>query len=101
MAKTSSLPGGTPYVRTIRAPDANATVKVSGVVAAPTISQANGSVTFSTAPADGAALTWSGSYHLVMRFDADELTATIFNRFSDSYALSGTCDLLESFEDAV
>jgi uncharacterized protein (TIGR02217 family) len=38
----------------------------------------SGVVTFSTAPASGQALTWSGSYYWRVRFDADELEAEQF-----------------------
>jgi hypothetical protein len=42
---------------------------VSGVTVAPW-----GLVTFPTAPANGAAIAWSGSYLFVCRFDQDDLT---------------------------
>jgi len=101
LSKTSSLPGGTPYIRTIRAPDAGVVVKVGGVVTAASVSSADGSVVFTTAPASGAALTWTGNYHLVMRFDSDDLLATIVDRSQGQFILSGTVNLLESFEDAI
>lgn len=101
LSKQSSLPGGTPYARTVRAPDAGVVVKVGGVVTAATVSAATGAVTFATAPANNAVLTWTGTYHLVMRFDNDELMVTILNEFADGgFTMNGTVDLIESFEDA-
>lgn len=100
LSKTSSLPGGTPYIRTIRAPDAGVVVKVAGTVTAASVSSADGSVVFTTAPAAGAVLTWTGTYHIVMRFDSDDLLATIVDKSNGQFILSGSVDLLESFENA-
>jgi uncharacterized protein (TIGR02217 family) len=49
----------------------SASVYVSGVLTTPA-SIVNGLVTFNTAPANGAALTWSGVYYRRVRFDMDE-----------------------------
>lgn len=54
LSKTSLLPGGTPYVRTIRAPDAGVIVKMAGVDTAASVSSADGSVVFTAPPASGA-----------------------------------------------
>lgn len=101
LSKTSSLPGGTPYVRTVRAPEAGVVVKAAGVVTAATVSTADGSVMFGAAPASGATLTWSGKYLLVMRFANDDLAATIVDKSNGQFVLSGSVDLIESFEAAV
>lgn len=104
LSKTSSLPGGTPYTRIVRAPEAGVVIKSAGtVVASASVSQADGSVAFSAAPASGAQLTWTGRYYLVMRFDSDELMATVQQVFDNQGrpCMDGSVDLIESFEDAV
>lgn len=100
LSKTSSLPGGMPYVRTVRAPEAGAVIKVAGVATPATVSQADGSVVFATAPAAGAVLTWTGTFLMVMRFANDDLMVTVSNYSVDGYVINGTVELLECFEDA-
>ena len=46
------------------------TVKVNGATTSVTVGN-NGQITFASAPANGAAITWSGSYYWVCRFEAD------------------------------
>ena len=49
----------------------SASIYVGGVLTTPA-SIVSGLVTFSAAPANGAALTWSGGYYRRVRFDMDE-----------------------------
>lgn len=100
LSKTSSLPGGTPYIRTVRAPESGVIVKVAGVVTAASVSQTDGSVVFTAAPASGAALTWSGNYLLQVRFDDDALAATVNPEFDDdgNPCMSGQVKLMEVFD---
>jgi uncharacterized protein (TIGR02217 family) len=68
-AGTLSFPGG----QTASVPNptiyANGTVVSSGYA----ISTPGGLVTFSTAPASGVALTWTGAFGFLCRFDGDDL----------------------------
>lgn len=64
--------GTVTYVRDILLPVATPTIKVAGVTTVPA-SIVNGLVTFSSAPANGAALTWTGQFDLLVRFDTDKL----------------------------
>lgn len=102
LSKTSKLSGGSPYTRIVSAPEAGVTVKVNGSVAVASVSMADGSVTFTTAPAAGASLTWTGKFLVVMRFASDDLQASVQPYFdADGYTIiSGSVDLIESFEDA-
>ncbi|HQS70679.1 MAG TPA: DUF2460 domain-containing protein, partial [Novosphingobium sp.] len=47
-------------------------VKVNGTITAVTTTE-RGKVEFATAPADGAVLTWSGSFFRRCRFEIDEM----------------------------
>lgn len=57
------------FTEPVYALNGSPTVKVAGTVTSVTVS--NGQITFATAPANGAAITWSGSYYWVCRFEAD------------------------------
>ncbi len=52
-----------------------ASIYVAGALTTPA-SIVNGLVTFSSAPANGAALTWSGAYYRRVRFDMDDYEQT-------------------------
>ena len=103
LSKTSSLSGGSPYTRIVRAPETGVVVKVAGVPTAASVSTSDGSVVFSSAPAGAASLTWTGKFYVVMRFKTDSLSATVLQFFGtdNKPLLSGSVDLIESFEDAV
>jgi uncharacterized protein (TIGR02217 family) len=47
------------------------TIYVAGTATGATVNTSTGTVTFSTAPASGAALTWTGTYYYPCRFLAD------------------------------
>lgn len=57
---------------------ATAVVKVAGVVTAVTFSSDLAQVTFATAPALGASLTWSGTFYFRCRFLQDEIAIDEF-----------------------
>ncbi len=60
-------------------------IYVAGTLTVPASISATGVVTFSAAPANGAALTWSGSFYFLCRFHQDTLSATrVFTRNSGS-----------------
>ena len=48
-------------------------IYVNGVLTTPSSISASGLVTFSSAPAAGAALTWTGSYYYLVRFKDDHI----------------------------
>lgn len=74
---TAALGGGVvTYAELIQNVTALTGVYVNGVVASPgTYSQANypATVTFNTAPANGAILAWAGSYSYLCRFAEDQM----------------------------
>lgn len=54
----------------------SATVKVNGTVTVPSSISSTGLVTFSSAPASGAALTWTGTFYYLCRFAENSIDAT-------------------------
>jgi len=83
LQKTYSPGGGASYVRPIKKPVGN-TVRVyaDGVeqVGNWTVNETTGLVTFTSPPADAAELTWSGEFHVPVRFYIDHLP-TSFEQF--------------------
>jgi uncharacterized protein (TIGR02217 family) len=49
------------------------TIYVNGVATTPASISASGLVTFSSAPANGASLTWTGNYYYLVRFKDDQI----------------------------
>ena len=66
------------FVEPVDAVAAGAVIKVGSTVTAVTFS--GGLVTFASAPAAAAALTWSGTFYRRVRFDGDKLDTTRFMR---------------------
>jgi hypothetical protein len=67
-------------------------IYVSGTLTAPASISATGVVTFTTAPASGAVLTWSGSFMYAVRFSEDTLDAVrefTINNGLDHWTFSG------------
>lgn len=68
------------YVRDITLPTGTVVIKKANVIQTPgtayTISS-SGLVTFATAPASGAQLTWSGEFDVPVRFDSDSLPVVL------------------------
>jgi uncharacterized protein (TIGR02217 family) len=85
-----SLVDGVSYQRYVYAIEA-ATVEVNGTPTAVTIDYDRGLVTFGVAPAGGAALTWSGTFAVWVRFNQDYLPFSIDNL----NAVNGSVDLIE------
>lgn len=65
----------------------------AGTLTTPSSISSTGVVTFSSAPASGAALTWTGSFYFLCRFAADTLGGTrvftINNQSSDQWVFDG------------
>lgn len=53
-------------------------IYVGGVLTTPQSVSASGLVTFTTAPANGAALTWTGNYYYLVRFKEDQVELNQF-----------------------
>lgn len=70
-------------------------VTVNGVPTAVTVDYERGIVMFSSAPANGALLRWSGEFSIWVRFNQDWLPFSIGSQTKDGYASSGTIDLIE------
>ena len=66
-------------------------VEVDGVVTAVTLDERRGKVVFGAAPANGAVLTWSGTFGLWVRFDQDYLPFSLDNLDT----INGAIDLIE------
>lgn len=99
LRKVSTVAGGGSYTRLIDKPDAGVTVKVDGAVTAAAVSQLDGSVAFSVAPAVGAALTWSGEFFVHVRFDMDYLPFSLDDKNSGGYVTNGSVDLIEVLDE--
>lgn len=70
------------FVEPVWAPTGTPSISVAGVhVTALTIS-ATGLVTFNVAPANGAALTWTGTFNWLCRFDGDKMD---FSKFAKNF----------------
>ena len=98
LSKISNFGGGATYTRKIVRTDLSVplTIYVAGV-AQPGLAPApdTGIVTFPEAPADGAALTWTGQFFVQVRFYIDYLPFTLDNRTAQSYVTNGSVDLIE------
>lgn len=86
-----SLIDGVSYQREVYVIE-NITVRVNGTpTTAFTVDQDRGIITFNSAPSNGAALTWSGTFAVWVRFDQDYLPFSLDN----PDATNGSVDLLE------
>ncbi|HEU4376276.1 MAG TPA: DUF2460 domain-containing protein [Telluria sp.] len=100
LGKTSTAGSGT-YYRTIDKPNSATplavpfVVKVAGAVTGVVVDSTTGIVTFATAPAMGAALTWSGEFDVHVRFDIDYLPFSLDDRNTNGYVTNGSVDLME------
>ena len=99
LSKVSTVDGGGSYTRMIDKPDAGVTVKVDGAVTAAAVSQLDGSVAFSAAPASGAVLTWSGEFFVHVRFDMDYLPFSLDDKNSGGFVTNGSVDLIEVLDE--
>lgn len=98
LSKISTALGAVPYVRQITKIDnsqGEPIIKVNGVVTAATVNDSTGQVTFSSAPATGAVLTWSGLFFVQVRFDTDYLPFSLDNKSNGDFISNGSIDLLE------
>ena len=94
LKKVSSDGGGT-YTRMIDKPVTGVVIKVGGVVTLATVSTLDGSVVFASAPANGAALTWTGEFRVHVRFDIDALPFSLDNVGNKGFFSNGSVDLVE------
>lgn len=76
--------------------DPPVSIYVNGIAAAGvTIDRDRGLVTFASAPADDAELTWDGEFSHWVRFANDRLPFSIDNRASGEFATNGMVELTE------
>jgi uncharacterized protein (TIGR02217 family) len=79
------------YVEPVRGINAISSVNVNGTTTAAYSVSATGLLTFTTAPASGAALTWSGTYYWRVRFMDDHIDLNkVVNQFWDLKSLKFT-----------
>lgn len=73
---------------------------VNGVLTGAAVDTTSGAVTFATAPADDAVLTWTGEFRVHVRFDTDYLPFSLASVFADGqYARNGSIDLIEVLDE--
>lgn len=65
-------PGGLTYVRNITCVSGTPVIEIAGTPTVAFTISGTGLVTFTVAPANGAALTWTGEFDIPVRFDSDE-----------------------------
>lgn len=87
--------GAAEYARKILYP-VNPVFYVNGTPATATVE--DGIVTFASAPASLAELSWSGEYRVPVRFASDALPMSIDNRSGANLMMNGSVDLLEVWE---
>lgn len=73
--------GTTAFAEAVANPKSGYVVKVGGVTQSGYTIDANGVVTLATAPANGAAVTWTGGYYYRVRFNQD---VSEFNQFMNA-----------------
>jgi uncharacterized protein (TIGR02217 family) len=101
LRKTSlDVSSGAEYDRIITKPDLGVVVEASGVVD-PTavVSSLDGTVTFLSAPANHAVLTWSGTFKVQVRFDIDYMPFSLDNRNHLAYVTNGSVDIIEVLDE--
>lgn len=98
LSKLSSDGGGT-YTRVVTKPDTltGVQIRVNGVLQTSGVSvdALTGLVTFTSAPASGAVLTWTGQFWVQVRFDIDSLPFSISNKSAGAFRQDGSLDLIE------
>jgi uncharacterized protein (TIGR02217 family) len=90
LAKISTI-SGVSYNRNVYVIRNGYSITDNGSAVTPTVDQDRGTVTFASAPANGHALRWSGSFALWVRFNQDDLPFSLDNL----NAVNGTIDLIE------
>lgn len=91
--------GGATNERDITKPDDDVVAYVNGVPAAGTYSSTTGIFTFTVAPANGTALTWSGHFYICVRFNRDDLPFSIDNKSGTVFITNGTLELIEELNE--
>lgn len=94
LCKISTI-SGVSYQRNVYAIEGAPVIRVNGTVATPIVDKDRGTVTFSSAPANGAALTWTGTFGVWVRFNQDYLPFSINAGNGVIHYADGTVDLLE------
>ena len=73
LSRTTTI-GSISFTEPVRAFNGTPTIYINGVSTGAFSIGANGLITFTTAPANGAALTWTGQFFFLCRFEKDELS---------------------------
>ncbi len=85
------------YVRHILHP-VDPVFMVDGSPVAASFNATTRKVEFDVAPAESAALSWSGEHRVPVRFASDSFPMTIDNRTAAGYAMNGSVELREVWE---
>lgn len=95
LAKVSTI-DGVSYAREVYVIDGPATFTANGSPITGTVDADRGTVTFSSAPANGAVLRWTGQFMLWVRFNQDYLPFSIDNgNGQGEHFINGSVDLIE------
>lgn len=95
IGKTSVI-DGVSYQREVYVIDGPATFTANNSPISGTVDRDRGIVTFSSAPANGAVLRWSGEFMLWVRFNQDYLPFSIDNgNGQGAHFINGSVDLIE------
>jgi uncharacterized protein (TIGR02217 family) len=90
---------GVTYSRLVQLP-VNPVIYVDGIESAAAVDLQTGEVDFgSSIPEVGAALTWSGEFDVKVRFDQDSLPFSLDSRRGDGFAMNGTVNIIETFDE--
>jgi uncharacterized protein (TIGR02217 family) len=101
LIKTYDPGGGATYERIITKPDDDVLIYIDGVIAPDAVvDPLTGLVDFgSPVPDIGAALTWSGHFHVCVRFNRDDLPFSIDNKSGTVFITNGSLELIEELNE--
>ena len=94
LAKVSTI-AGVSYSRPVYVIDGTPVIKVNGAATSVTVDKDRGTITFASAPAIGAVISWTGNFALWVRFNQDYLPFSIDAGNGSEMFANGTVDLLE------
>lgn len=90
-----SVIDGISYARPVYVIQPGATFKSAGATVTPTVDLARGLVTFGSAPAAAASLTWTGGFAMWVRFDQDDLPFSLDSKNKTDLFINGSVSLIE------
>lgn len=95
LIKTYGIPGVATYTRDITKPVAGAVVYQNGVAKAGTLNTLTGMFTPTTSWTEGQPLTWTGEFHVPVRFASDFVPVTVDAKNANHFFVNGSVELRE------